>query len=169
MVTGKGDRFRFSGLEMAVITASFVVTSVLVFVLGFYVGRDVAFRHLGPQPLTARVPVGPAEQEASESGREAAEPAVSPQSRVEVPAEPASAQAVYTVQVRATRSRKEAESLAAELRERGMDAFVVLAEDEGARWYRVRIGRFEEIAAAQAVAERCRQEFGLEQTYVTRQ
>ncbi len=62
MAASGGDRFRFSGLEMAVIAASFVVTAVLVFILGFYVGRDVASRHLGPGPLTARVPVGPAEE-----------------------------------------------------------------------------------------------------------
>ena len=70
--------------------------------------------------------------------------------------------------MRATRRLKEAESLAAKLAERGMDSFVALAGDEGARWYRVRVGKFDSMAAARLVAERCRLEFKLEQTYITR-
>ncbi len=167
MVAGGGDRFRFSGLEMAVIAASFVVTAVLVFILGFYVGRDVASRHLGPGPLTARVPVGPAE----ENGGLVRQPTqVVPVPEAPVP-EPNLVKdgdnRGYTVQVRATRSRKEAESMAAELIERGVDAFVVVAEEGDARWYRVRVGRFEEMAEARAMAERCRHDFGLEQAYAT--
>ncbi len=57
--------------------------------------------------------------------------------------------------------------MAAELIERGVDAFVVVAEEGDARWHRVRVGRFEEMAEARAMAERCRHDFGLEQAYAT--
>ncbi|MBK7996500.1 MAG: zinc-ribbon domain-containing protein [Blastocatellia bacterium] len=56
----------------------------------------------------------------------------------------------YTVQVRATQSQGEAESIGKKLRSSGAEAYVVRA-DLGAKgiWYRVRVGRYQSFAEAQ--------------------
>ena len=73
----------------------------------------------------------------------------------------------YTVQVLATRNRKEAELLTDELKEQGLGAFVAPVEDAGGKWYRVRIGRYDDAKSAREMAERCRQDIGLSQAYVS--
>jgi len=52
------DNFRFTTVELSALALSFTATSVLVFVLGFYVGRRVAAEHLPVGENVARVPVG---------------------------------------------------------------------------------------------------------------
>lgn len=73
----------------------------------------------------------------------------------------------YTVQVLATRDGREAEALARNLKKRGVGAFVTAVEGETGRWYRVRIGRYDDLRAAQRMADRCRRELGLTQAYVS--
>jgi len=227
---GRGQ-FQFTVTELGVLAASFAVTSILVFFLGLYVGRDLAAHHEGPDERVARIPISenppaqpspmaagekegaPAdvdEETAAGAGRPAAEgsaaiatsrpapepaaPAPKPvpsratpqaegRSPSSLPAgilparEPAPTAAVepsrasspqpYTVQVLATRNRKEAEALAADLKRQGYGAFLTPVEDTGGKWYRVRIGRYDDPQAARSMADRCKRELGLSQAYVS--
>lgn len=205
---GRGQ-FQFTITELVVLAGSFTVTAVLVFLLGFYVGRGVAVRHGAPAPQVARVPVGSAPREPEESEAEAAaspaaaktperkppprvappprEPLTKPESKPEStppaarptahsrilgettqPAAtvPPAPPVPYTVQVLATRNRREAEALASELKSKRIGAFVAPVEDASGRWYRVRIGRYDDLQSARAMEGRCRRDFGLDQAYV---
>ena len=51
------QQFQFTTLEMVALAASFTVTAVLVFVLGFYVGKRNAAEHRGVGERVARIPV----------------------------------------------------------------------------------------------------------------
>jgi cell division septation protein DedD len=82
------------------------------------------------------------------------------------PANPSPAMA-YTVQVLATRDRREADSLVADLKRRGFGAFVAPVEDGDGQWYRVRIGRYDSQDSARAMAERCREQLGIGQAFVS--
>ncbi len=161
MLGGRGQ-FRFSTLELVALAASFLVTSVLVFLLGFYVGRDVASRHTAAGPEVARVPVAdPASHEESPVvARPIPRPPQPPVAKV------AKRVARYTVQVQASRSRKEADDLVSQLRKRGYDAFVAPDSDDNGRWYRVRVGHYGSVVDARKTLEQCRTELGLEQAYV---
>jgi|GEM_PF-4191525 len=72
----------------------------------------------------------------------------------------------YTVQVLSTRDVGAAESLARSLKARGLGAYVRPAQDSTGRWFRVRIGRFDELGPARALATRCRKDLSLDQAYV---
>jgi cell division protein FtsN len=72
----------------------------------------------------------------------------------------------YTVQVLATRNKAEAEDLRAQLVRRSIGAFISEVEEAGTRWYRVRIGRYDDLAAARAMETRVRREMGLTQAYI---
>lgn len=162
MPGGRGQ-FRFSTFELVALAASFLVTSVLVFLLGFYVGRDVASRHAAAGPEVARVPVADpvaSHEESPAVARPIPQPPRPPVAKV------AKRVARYTVQVQASRSRKEADDLASQLRKRGYDAFVTPDSDDNGRWYRVRVGHYESVVDARKTLEQCRTELGLEQAYV---
>lgn len=207
-------QFQFTVVELVVLAVSFAVTSLLVFLLGFYVGREVAAEHA---PLAAEVATlpgdvpalgGPASTpQAGVAGRNETVPAKAPPAGAgaapaptpkaastprasapapravpaapvaKPPAPPAPSSAVrtetepppsgtYTVQVLATRNRAEAESMVAGLKRRGYGAFVMAVEDVGGRWYRVRIGRYQDLDSAQSMADRCRRDLGLKRAYV---
>jgi cell division protein FtsN len=64
------------------------------------------------------------------------------------------------VQVLSTRDRGEAEQVRARLVSKRIGAFVSEVEDAGGRWYRVRIGRYDDMAAANAMADRVKKELG---------
>jgi len=53
------DNFRFTTVELSALVLSFTVTSALVFLLGFYIGRRVAAEHAPVAENVARVPIGP--------------------------------------------------------------------------------------------------------------
>jgi cell division septation protein DedD len=80
---------------------------------------------------------------------------------------PAPSATGYTVQVLATRNRNEADALIAQLKSRGYGAFVSPVDDAGGKWYRVRIGRYDEPHAARAMADRCKRDLSLSQAYVS--
>lgn len=105
------ENFRFSTVELSALALSFTVTSALVFLLGFYVGRRVAAEHAPVAANVARVPVGAAPTEAqrrpsasepapapasapavAQPGARAAAPTASPQTASQ-PAKPATAPA----------------------------------------------------------------------------
>ena len=144
------EQFQFTALELATLAASFTVTSVLVFLLGFYVGRRAGAEHVGVGDSVARVPVG-------EPPAQALQPAVRPPPAPPQPAtrtnpKPASPPAAapappppdivanappgvpFTVQVLATRNRGEADALASDLKKRGYGAYVAAVEDAGGTW-----------------------------------
>ncbi len=206
---GRGGHFQFTLVELSALALSFVVTSALVFLLGFYVGRETGRAHLPAAPGVARVPVGKAPVSEAEplsvtagmpaptapvdqppgkrdsqvrpSGErrpptvaaQKAGPTADPLASAGGPAgqsarRPSSTPAVpYTVQVLATRNGREAEALARDLKRRGVGAFVTEVEGDTGRWYRVRIGRYDDLRAAQRMADRCRRELGLTQAYVS--
>jgi cell division septation protein DedD len=175
------EQFQFTGIELGTLAVSFTVTSVLVFLLGFYVGRRAGAEHVGVGESVARVPVGepPAQAlqpavrpppAAPQSGARTAAPAASPAAPAPPPADivaNAPPGVPFTVQVLATRNRGEADALAGDLKKRGYGAYVAAVEDAGGTWYRVRIGHFENAEAARRMAERASRDLGLTQAYVS--
>jgi cell division septation protein DedD len=69
------EQFQFTGLELATLALSFAATSALVFLLGFYVGREAAAEHAAVGDGVARVPVGQAPGEAPAAKRPESVPA----------------------------------------------------------------------------------------------
>jgi cell division septation protein DedD len=117
-----------------------------------------------PEPAAQRYtrPVAPVPDQRAATGR--------PDPVLETPLEaepPAGHAMAYTVQVLATRNRREADSLVADLKRRGFGAFVAPVEDGGGQWYRVRIGRYDSQDSARAMAERCREQLGIGQAFVS--
>jgi septal ring-binding cell division protein DamX len=194
---GRGQ-FQFTVVELSVIAVSFAATSALVFLLGFYVGRENAAQHAPLDEKVARIPVGPAppgadvragehegegvrpEEPAAPSGhvpgsgaspaeRDALKAAIQGEAAAEQApedSEPRIAGIPYTVQVLATRNHREAETLRSDLARRRIGAFVSEVEEAGARWYRVRVGRYDDYESARAMQERIRRDVGLGQAYV---
>jgi cell division protein FtsN len=188
------QQFQFSTLEMLVVAAGYLVTSSFVFLLGFYVGKGNSALHEGPGEHVARVRVedpsryvpapavgvGASDSPAVVAPPVATKPAAAkkPESQPQekkpdatvpsAPRQPAVAEAGYSVQVLATRRRADAEAMARSLITSGFDAYVREAVDGSDRWYRVRIGRYGNAAAARGVAERCRETLGLDQAFVSR-
>lgn len=85
------------------------------------------------------------------------------------PAEDEWADAGWTVQVNATTDQEEARSLAARLRSRGYDAYVVQAPLRGQTWFRVRVGRLSSREGAKELEQRLRRSEGLDAAYITPQ
>ena len=174
---GRGQ-FQFTVAELSVLAASFAVTALIVFLLGFYVGRENAAQHGPLDDRVARIPVGvaPERAEAPQQGGRGEAPSVTltpPPVAGREPHEESSEEDAapapsvpYTVQVLATRNRREAETLREDLARRRIGAFVTEVEESGARWYRVRIGRYEDFESARAMQERVRRDYGLGQAYV---
>lgn len=79
------------------------------------------------------------------------------------------ADAGWTVQVNATTDQDEARGLAARLRSRGFDAYVVQAPLRGQTWYRVRVGRLPTREQAKDLEERLRRSEGMDAAYITPQ
>jgi hypothetical protein len=187
-------QFQFTVVELTVLAMSFAATSALVFLLGFYVGRENASQHAPLDERVARIPVGsaPHEGEIAESDSvrpgeaaalfDAARPSEGDSGSEPSPLEagddgaaiedeapeavPRIAGIPYTVQVLATRNQREAETLRAKLADGRIGAFVTEVEEAGVRWYRVRIGRYDDFESARVMQERVRRDFGLGQAYV---
>lgn len=166
--------FQFTRLEMAALGASFLVTSVLVFLLGVAVGRQNVAAHRADVDQAARIPIDDASR--FEVGAAPAKPAArrpTPEADKAAPAAAAapapqlSSDPVYAVQVLATRRKQDADTMARSLTSSGFEAYVARIEDAEGSWYRVRVGRFKSVAEARAMAERCRKELGLDQAYVS--
>jgi cell division protein FtsN len=232
------ENFRFSTVELGALAVSYTITSVLVFLLGFYVGRKVSAEHAPVAENVARVPVGappsetaaprpasrtsqppaataltptasaaaasataktplatttpaaktaaaapasppapgqhiPAAQAIAKTSGTAA-PALTPPAPAKAPTAAAAAPppkvppgVPFTVQVLATRNRAEADSLSANLKRKGLGAYVAAVQDANGTWYRVRIGHFEDAESARKTAERASREYGLTQAYVS--
>jgi cell division protein FtsN len=171
---GEGS-YQFSLIELSVLALGVLATVSTVFLMGFYVGRESASEHAPLDERVARIPIAEsAEAVAKPAAARAAKPAApapagaplaEPQAPAPAPA-PAGAVVPYTVQVLATRNKAEAEDLRAQLVRRSIGAFISAVEEAGTRWYRVRIGRYDDLAAARAMESRVRREMGLTQAYI---
>jgi cell division protein FtsN len=164
--------------HLAVLAACVIGTACVVFLLGFYVGRESAALHAPIDERVARVPA--VDSDRSEGDRRlaraevptaAAPPASSVATRVEpkqpaVPADAVVGVIPYTVQVLATRDRGEAEAIRGRLLKRSIGAFISEVEDGATRWYRVRIGRYDDVNSARSMEARLRREMGFAQATV---
>jgi len=92
--------------------------------------------------------------------------ATRPPAATKTPA-PASGMGRWTVQVSTTTDPLQAVMLARKLRAKGYDAYTVQGPIGGLMWYRVRVGRFADKAAAQASERRLKQEEGMEAAFVS--
>jgi pilus assembly protein CpaC len=72
----------------------------------------------------------------------------------------------YTVQVGATRDRAAADAIVAQLRARGVDAYVVAVNSGGADLYRIRVGRYATLEEATAEAEHLRRDAAVTEAVV---
>jgi cell division protein FtsN len=174
---GEGG-YQFSLIELSMLALGVAVTVAAVFLMGFYVGRDSASEHAPLDERVARIPI-------TENAGAAKKPVPvrEPRSPVQAPAKPVpdaprpppaaaptrpipQVGVPYTVQVLATRNRAEAEELRAQLVRRSIGAFISAVEEAGTRWYRVRIGRYDDLSAARAMESRVRREMGLSQASI---
>ena len=169
---GEGS-YQFSLIELSVLAAGVFATVAAVFLMGFYVGRESAGEHAPLDERVARIPIAEsaelAEKPAAPRPTKPAPSAPPPAAATEPQgptAPPAGAVVPYTVQVLATRNKAEAEDLRAQLVRRSIGAFISAVEEAGTRWYRVRIGRYDDLAAARAMESRVRREMGLTQAYI---
>jgi len=173
-----GADYRFSLIELSVLALGVLATVAAVFLMGFYVGRESASEHAPLDERVARIPVAEKSEVAPRpAASRPAKPAVPPtQSPAPPPAAPPTPKVAsappaggivpYTVQVLATRNRAEAEDLRGQLVRRSIGAFISAVEEAGTRWYRVRIGRYDDLEAARAMEQRVRREMGLTQAYI---
>jgi cell division protein FtsN len=135
--------------------------------MGFYVGRESAGEHAPLDERVARIPIAEnADGRSLTRGRLPAGPLPPAAATESLPIFPRQAVVPYTVQVLATRNKAEAEDLRAQLVRRSIGAFISAVEEAGTRWYRVRIGRYDDLAAARAMESRVRREMGLTQAYI---
>jgi cell division septation protein DedD len=177
--------------QLITLTFGFLLASVVIFVFGLWVGRDLAEQRgrrgseaarvpIGapPEPLAAApaVPVAPptvavlatAVPTATTVRRPATAvpPAATPTRRA---ASPTPAGANWTVQAYATNDTMRAIMLARTLRSKGYDATPVTKQIGSVTWYTVRVGRFRDRAAAKALENKLRSEEGLEAASVVAQ
>lgn len=182
MARRREANYRFTIGQLVALSACVLATASLTFLLGFYVGRESAALHTPIDERVARLPApdkaAPAAPRARPAAEKPATPAPPAPPKPESPRPPAPAKpppvtapasgAVipYTVQVLATRDRAEAEAVRARLIQRSIGAFISEVEDGNVRWYRVRIGRFDDIAAARSMEARVRRDLGLAQAAI---
>jgi cell division septation protein DedD len=151
-----GSRGALSGRAVAI--AVLAVVSAACFGLGFFVGREISRGQLREAGLTAPM------EEAALPGLAPAETVVetppestAPAGTDEAPGEPASSEGAktYSVQVGAYLNGKTAETLAARLRNKGYEAYILkTATPDSRTLYKVRVGRFADKADAELMARR---------------
>jgi len=200
MVRRMADR-RSSGLsfgQLITLTFGFLLASVVIFVFGVWVGRDMAEQQAARQRDVARLPIAPPDPEPTRpapvvrSTPTAAAPAVvlaptftpppaaSPTLMVIVHgstatpiraavATPTAGAGGYTVQAYATNDMMKAVMLSRTLQSNGYPATTATRQISGVTWYLVRVGRYRDRAAAKAVESKLRSEEGLEAASVTAQ
>lgn len=171
----RGDgNYQFSLIELSVLAMGVLATVSAVFLMGFYVGRDAASEHAPLDERVARIPISDNAAPEKPAAPRPLPPAAAPPAAGSPPPAAPPAQAPptpqagvpYTVQALATRNKAEAEDLRAQLVRRNIGAFISAVEEAGTRWYRVRIGRYDDLAAARAMESRVRREMGLTQASI---
>jgi cell division septation protein DedD len=182
--------------QLITLTFGFLLASVVIFVFGLWVGRDLAEQQAAKQRDVARVPVAPPPEPnraagatpvgaspmavAAASTRTVAPAATAtPVLIVKVPATATRARTAavtataavtsWTVQAYATNDTVRAVMLARTLRSKGYDATTATKQVGGSTWYLVRVGRYRDHGAAKAMEAKLRSEEGLEAASVTAQ
>ena len=166
------DGFHFTVGQLALLAAGVTASVVFGFFLGVYVGREAASQHAPLDERVARIPAPepppkPAAKVETRAKPEAPTPPPAAAAVAPTPpppkaesSPPPGAVVPYTVQVVSTRDRGEAETVRSRLLGRRIGAFLSEVEESGNRWYRVRIGRYDDVAAANAMADRVKSELG---------
>lgn len=179
--------------QVFTLSFGFILASVLIFALGWWVGYDAAQQRREHDRQPVRVPVVPLQIPAVNTAppqvavptpspttttRQAPPPSATatPELRIRtmtpsrvVTREPTSAAARgagWSVQVKATTEALEAVMFARNLRQKGYDAYTVQAPIGNVTWYRVRVGRFADRAAARAMEQRLKEGEKIEAAYV---
>jgi cell division septation protein DedD len=184
--------------QLITLTFGFLLASVVIFVFGMWVGRDLADQQAAKQREVAHVPVAPPGPEptrvAALPTRVPAAPraaiAAAPSSTsapavtatavlvVRAASTPTRAQATptaaaenggYTVQAYATNDMMKAVMLSRTLKSKGYAATTATKQLGGTTWYLVRVGRYRDRTAAKAMENKLRSEEGLEAASVTAQ
>jgi cell division protein FtsN len=180
--------------QLITLTFGFLLASVVIFVFGIWVGRDLAEQRNNRERDVARVPVG-APPPPPPTAPPTVPRAVVPQApvvstptpvprvlsptvlivvratttRPAVATTPTAGSGMWTVQAYATDDTVRAVMLARTLRSKGYDASTASKQVGGATWYVVRVGRFRDRAAAKTMESKLRAEEGLEAASVTAQ
>lgn len=182
--------------QLFTLTFGFLLASVAIFVLGLWVGRDLAVRRQQSEEQLMRVVVDPTPPEPEEQVPALAAftaparatptlPPLLPTARREEPTErprstatprpttsarhtPTAARAAseWTIQVTATNDQVQALVQARRLRSAGFEAYTVETRIGGATWYRVQAGRYSRLEAAEADARKLRAR-GFEAAFVS--
>ena len=184
--------------QLITLTFGFLLASVVIFVFGIWVGRDLAEQRAARDRDVARVPLAPPEPAAPTVVRAVApgpatlaafppptatpvRPAATPtalqvvvratatRAPAAVAPTAAAASGSWTVQAYATNDTVRAVMLARTLRSKGYDANTATKQIGGVTWYLVRVGRFRDRDAAKAMETKLRSEEGLEAASVTAQ
>jgi cell division septation protein DedD len=182
--------------QLLTLTFGFLIASVLIFALGWWVGYDAAEQRITREEQIVRMPVQlpTREPEPSPAPRLALATATSARLAPPTPipqvlpatatpfaiaraATPTRAGTVaptratgsgrWTVQVSATTDPLQAVMMARKLRAKGYDAYTVQGPIGGLMWYRVRVGRFADKAQAQAIERRLKKEEDMEAAFVS--
>lgn len=178
--------------QVFTLSFGFILASVLIFALGWWVGFDAAQQRRERDRQPVRVPVVPLQLPApvaTVAPAVAATPSATMTRKVlpatpshtpeisirtmtpsrgptrETPAGTAKASS-WSVQVKATTEALEAVMFARQLRQKGYDAYTVQAPIGNVTWYRVRVGRFVDQATARATAQRLKEQEKIEAAYV---
>jgi len=180
--------------QLITLTFGFLLASVVIFVFGLWVGRDLAEQRGRRGSEAARVPIGapPEPIAAAPAAPVAAVPPAAPAPATAVPTataaprlptatapplatatrravSPTPAGGNWTVQAYATSDTMRAIMLARTLRSKGYDATPGTKKIGSVTWYTVRVGRFRDRAAAKALENKLRSEEGLEAASVVAQ
>jgi len=179
--------------QLITLTFGFLLASVVIFVFGLWVGRDLAQQQAAKQRDVAHVPVAPPEPEPTRAvapTRAAHAPAavaLAPTStplpvetptavrppatttRVQLAATPTAAAGGYTVQAYATNDMMRAVMLSKTLQNKGYAASTATKQIGAVTWYLVRVGKYRDRAAAKAMESKLRSEEGLEAASVIAQ
>lgn len=181
--------------QLITLTFGFLLASVVIFVFGLWVGRDLAEQQAAKQRDVARVPVAPPGPEPTRvlalappeaTGAVVATATAIPASTATpvmvvrlggatatrartVAATPTAGATAWTVQAYATNDTVRAVMLARTLRSKGYDASTSTKQVGGVTWYLVRVGRYRDRNQAKSMEARLRSEEGLEAASVTAQ
>ena len=178
--------------QVFTLSFGFILASVLIFALGWWVGYDAAQQRRDNDRQPVRVPVVPPPMPAPVATAAPSAAAVAPTAtmtrRIAPPtptdtpeisirtmtpsrvptraASPAARAGTWSVQVKVTTEALEAVMFARQLRQKGYDAYTVQAPIGNVTWYRVRVGRFGDRATARATEQRLKEQEKIEAAYV---
>ncbi|HEY2772574.1 MAG TPA: SPOR domain-containing protein [Candidatus Binatia bacterium] len=118
------------------------------------------------KPAPVSIPAGTTAKEAQKDAKAKEAAAAKEKEKEKDDAEPARGHG-YTVQILQTRKQVDADQLVQKLKAHGYAAYIKKVSDGDDAWYRVRVGSYSAFGEARAAADRCHQEMGLGQAFVS--